>query len=293
MPHPVFADDGRHPSPENGRPPPERATPVTRWLVEVEMDVESPRLELRASADKDGLPMARQALRALGQSVDADFDALHDAELALGEACSNAIRHAYDDAGGAIGVTIEVRGGAIRAVVRDSGRGMPDRLPSARGVGGLGLKLIDAIADDVDIRSARGLGTEVAMALPVAGSPNPVGAGTAIERVVRRLVAIAAAQSDMPPARITEALMAAEIAAREAPKRIVEGAVRLRIERDAGGVEMLLGPLVPGGAEAILAVSEVAPLGSILERLADEVRTVPPETGRPSDGEELALRFAA
>jgi serine/threonine-protein kinase RsbW len=293
MPHPVFADDGSHPSLGNGRPPPGRTAPVSRWLVEVEMDVESPRLELRASADKDGLPMARQALRALGQSVGADFDALHDAELAVSEACSNAIRHAYDNASGAIGVAIEVRGGSIRAVVRDHGRGMPTEPPRARDVGGLGLRLIDAIADDLAIRSARGLGTEVSMDLPVASSPSPLGAGTAIERVVRRLVAIAAAQSDMPPARITEALMAAEIAAREAPKRIVEGAVRLRIERDADGVKMLLGPLVPGGAEAILDVSEVPTLGSILERLADEVWKVPPETGRPSDGEELALRFAA
>jgi anti-sigma regulatory factor (Ser/Thr protein kinase) len=273
MPHPVFADDGRQLSLENG-------TPRSRWVVEVEMDTESPRLELRATADKDGLPLARQALRALG-------------ELALSEACSNAIRHAYKGGDGTIGVTIEFRDEAIHAVVRDHGRGMPDKLPEARPLGGLGLKLIDAVASQVEIKSARDLGTEVTMDLPVGAASGPLGAGTAIERVVRRLVAIAAAQSDLAPPRITEALMAAEIAARQAPKQIVAHAVRVRIERDRDGVHLLLGPLVPGGAEAILDAAEVPSLGSILERLADEVRQVPPETGRAADGEELALRFAA
>jgi serine/threonine-protein kinase RsbW len=269
MPHPVFADDGRQLSLENG-------TPRSRWVVEVEMDTESPRLELRATADKDGLPLARQALRALGQSMGADFDALHDAELALSEACSNAIRHAYKGGDGTIGVTIEFRDEAIHAVVRDHGRGMPDKLPEARPLGGLGLKLIDAVASQVEIKSARDLGTEVTMDLPVGAASGPLGAGTAIERVVRRLVAIAAAQSDLAPPRITEALMAAEIAARQAPKQIVAHAVRVRIERDRDGVHLLLGPLVPGGAEAILDAAEVPSLGSILERLADEVRQVPP-----------------
>ena len=87
--------------------------------------------------------------------------------------------------------------------MRDYGVGMPDRLPQSLPVGGLGLKLIDAIANDVEIKSERDMGTEVTMDLPVASSPTPLGAGSAIERVVRRLVAIAAAQSDLPPARIT------------------------------------------------------------------------------------------
>ena len=294
MAFPVFANDGRPSVRENEPKSSEGA--ASRWLVEVEIDTDGPRLELRAEADKDGLPLARQALRALGHSVGADFDALHDAELALTEACSNAIRHAYPGAKGTIGVCIEARGTQIHAVVRDEGQGMPAERPAPRAIGGLGLKVIEAVAQDVEIRSEHGMGTEISMDLPVSGtsdSASDVGDGLTIERVIRRLVAIAAAQSDLPPARITEALMAAEIAARHAPPRVVGKSVRLRIERDPHGIQLFLGPFVPGGAAAILEGAGVPVLGSIVERFADAVWLVPPETGRASDGEELALRFCA
>jgi serine/threonine-protein kinase RsbW len=295
MPFPVFADDGRPSVRGNEHKSPDGPALASRWLVEVEIDTDGPRLELRAEADKDGLPLARQALRALGHSVGADFDALHDAELALTEACANAIRHAYPGEQGTIGVSIEARGSEIHAVVRDHGRGMPAERPAPQPIGGLGLKVIEAVARDVEIKSEKGLGTEVSMGLPVSGSSDELpdlGDGLAIERVIRRLVAIAAAQSDLPPARITEALMAAEIAARHAPSRVVGKAVRLRIERDRQGIQLFFGPFVPGGAKAILLGAGVPVLGSIIERFADAVWEVPPETGRASDGEELALRFA-
>jgi serine/threonine-protein kinase RsbW len=297
MPSPVFADDGRFPRPgsqqqERRR---DRSPPPSRWLVEVEVDTERPRLELRASADKDGLPLARQALRALGHSVGADFDALHDAELALTEACSNVVRHAYPEGTGTIHVIIESSGADIRAVVGDRGIGMPQRRSPPRPIGGLGLKVIDAVAGDVEIRSAQGIGTEVAMEFPVSGSPadaRDVGEGSVIERVIRRLVAIVAAHADLPPTRITEVLMATEMVARQSPRRVVGRTVRLRIERDRHGIEIYLGPLLPGAA-AVVGGADTPALGSIVERFADAVWVVPAATGRASDGEELALRFAA
>lgn len=296
MTHPVFANDGRHLPSRLTTGHADRSRADSRWIVEVDVDAASPRLELRAAADKDGLPLARQALRALGLSVGADYDALHDAELALTEACSNVIRHAYDDTDGTISVSLEARPDRINAVVRDHGRGIAVRDTGPREVGGLGLKVIEAVATDVEIRSEPGLGTEVEMALAVAdGSPAAAGlyGESPLESVLRRLVATAAAQCDMAPGRISEALMAAEVAAREAPTRIVGGTVRLRIERDRHGVEIFLGPLVPGGAREIVRASGLPVVGSIVERLADAIWEVPPETGRPSDGEELALRFQA
>jgi anti-sigma regulatory factor (Ser/Thr protein kinase) len=296
MPFPVFADDGRPVAHGTDQKAPDGSPLRARWIVDVEIDTTSPRLELRAGADKDGLPLARQALRALGTSVGADFDALHDAELALTEACANAVRHAYPDGEGLISVSIAAQGPEIHAVVRDKGRGMPSRPLAPKPIGGLGLKVIEAIALDVEIRSQKGIGTEIAMDLPLYASPHeaprePID-DRLIERVIRQLVAIVAAQSDLPPDRISEALIAAEIIARNAPAKVVDEVVRLRIERDALGVQLFLGPFVPGGAQAILKGSGMPVLGSIVERFADSVWSVPPETGRASDGEELALRFA-
>jgi|GEM_PF-1613831 len=296
MPFSVFADDGRPVARGTNLKAPDGSPLESRWIVDVEIDTASPRLELRACADKDGLPLARQALRALGNSVQADFDALHDAELALTEACANAVRHAYPDGEGTMGVSIAAQGDDVHAVVRDQGRGMPSEPPGPKPIGGLGLKVIEAIAQDVEIRSQQGIGTEVAMDLPLYASahtaPREPIDGHLIERVIRQLVAIVTAQSDLPPDRISEALIAAEIVARKAPAKVVDEVVRLRIERDALGAQLFLGPFVPGGAEAILEGSGTPVLGSIVERFADSVWHVPPETGRASDGEELALRFA-
>jgi serine/threonine-protein kinase RsbW len=297
MPFPVFADDGRPVARGTNLKAPDGSPLESRWIVDVELDTTGPRLELRACADKDGLPLARQALRALGNSLGADFDALHDAELALTEACANAVRHAYPDGEGTIGVSIAAHGNEVHAVVRDQGRGMPAERPGPKPIGGLGLKVIEAIAQDVEIRSQQGLGTEIAMDLPLYAPaaeavPTPRPDGRIVERVIRQLVAIVAAQSDLAPARISEALMTAEIVARQAPAKVVGKIVRLRIERDALGVQVFLGPFVPGGAEAILRGAGLPVLGSIVERFTDGVWEVPSETGRASDGEELALRFA-
>ena len=107
-------------------------------------------------------------MRAVGESIEADAGALHDAELTLTEACSNAVRHAYPGGDGTLVASIDVRDGAFHTLVRDAGRGMETvPPPPSRQGGGLGLKVIDALVDDVEIRSERGLGTEIAMALEI------------------------------------------------------------------------------------------------------------------------------
>lgn len=266
-------------------------------LIEVAIDLARPRLELRVPADKDALPLVRQAMRALGQSAGAEAQALHDGELALTEACANAVKHAYRDGDGEIDVTIEGRRGDIVATVRDSGCGMAQPLRRRPGtVGGLGLMLIEAVTEDVEIRSRRGSGTEISMALPIDGTPaaseSAVGADSLAQLVARRMVAMAAAQTDMVPERITEALLAAEIVTRHASSHAIGDSIRMRIERLPSAVEVKFGRLEPDGADAVLRSAEMPVVGSVVERLADAVWTVPAE-GWPDGGEDLALRFAA
>ena len=49
----------------------------------------------------------RQALRSLGQTVDADLEALEDAELAVTEAMANAVEHAYGDGEGEMRILVK------------------------------------------------------------------------------------------------------------------------------------------------------------------------------------------
>lgn len=265
-------------------------------VIELEMDVRRPRIELELWAEKDSLPLVRQSLRALGESAGIEADAVHSAELAVTEACANAVRHAYRGRG-RVEVSLEVRPDDLLAIVRDRGRGMSVPWRGARREGdGLGLTVIAGIADQLEVRSSRRQGTEVVMALPFASQAAALEAGLApkagsLAHVVRRLVAMVAAQADMTPDRITEALLVAELVVSNACEELLGDRLTVALSRLPDGLELRIGPLEPGGAEAALRKAEVPVLGSIVERLADRLWTEQTGPGGTEPGERLAARF--
>lgn len=90
---------------------------------------------------------------------------LDDVRLAISEAVSNAVLHAFrcQERPGTITVSIDVRSGELaEVVVRDDGIGMSQRSDSP-GLG-LGLGLIGTVADQVEHRSpSEGPGCELWM----------------------------------------------------------------------------------------------------------------------------------
>lgn len=262
-------------------------------MIRARIDTRRPRLELGLEADMDQLPLVRQALRALAETTGTDAGAVQDAELALTEACSNAMRHAYRGGGGAVDVVIEARARELLLTVRDAGKGMRDPWNDRGRDSGLGLTVIQTLARDVEIRSERGVGTEVVMALP---GPEPerferAGTSGAIaEHVVRRLVAMAAAQADLPPARVGEALLAAELIARHASGKVTGDRVDVALDRLADGIQLRVGPLPSDGATEILADTDVPMVGSLIARFADRACAVQDGFGAH---EQLAVDFKA
>lgn len=104
------------------------------------------------------------------RSAGAAAGTLFGIELAVSEACTNAIVHGYPD-GHAETFTIlaESLGDELRVIVRDRGRGMVPR-PDSPGLG-LGLPLISQMADRVEVRSPpEGAGVELCMVFPLAGA---------------------------------------------------------------------------------------------------------------------------
>jgi serine/threonine-protein kinase RsbW len=87
---------------------------------------------------------------------------VEDMRLAVTEACANVVRHAYHPGEtGPIDITIRPERGRVELVIADRGRGLAPS-PDASGPG-LGLPLIAALADSVQITHGAGHGSRVSM----------------------------------------------------------------------------------------------------------------------------------
>ena len=122
-------------------------------------------LALRRSypATAESLPLARRAVaQCAGQLAGGDLSTEAIA-LAVTEACSNVVVHAYRDhaRAGQMTVSLERSDDCLRVYVADDGIGMAPR-PDSPGLG-LGLPLISQLADGLELRSRPEGGTELCM----------------------------------------------------------------------------------------------------------------------------------
>jgi serine/threonine-protein kinase RsbW len=112
-------------------------------------------LRLRLPAKPEYLVLGRLVLTGLSRSRPIDPDTLGDLKLALTEACSNSIRHAYGREGGTVEIHYELGDDFLAVEVFDDGPGF-EPVPAADGVdafdeGGLGLAIIRAVSDGTEI----------------------------------------------------------------------------------------------------------------------------------------------
>jgi serine/threonine-protein kinase RsbW len=113
-------------------------------------------VRLTIPAKPEYITLSRLALAGLSRVRDFSDETLADLKLALTEACSNSVRHAYEDGGGHVDISFELREDRLIVEVADDGTGFePDQ--DAKGEdemlseGGLGIAIIRSIADEVEI----------------------------------------------------------------------------------------------------------------------------------------------
>lgn len=120
-------------------------------------------VRLRIPAKAEYITLCRLALTGLGQLRDIADDTMADLKLALTEAVSNSVRHAYGPNGnGNVDVRYELHPDRLGIEITDDGEGFDPDAPALPGgeeltEGGLGIAIIKSIADEFELTSRPGV----------------------------------------------------------------------------------------------------------------------------------------
>ena len=125
------------------------------------MNATAPDVRLTMPARPEGVAVVRQALAGMADALAFDATVLADMKMAVSEACTNVVVHAYPQDEGPMAVSAFVGEGTLQVVVADEGHGMLPR-PDSPGLG-LGLPLIASLAETLELGSGADQRTEVRM----------------------------------------------------------------------------------------------------------------------------------
>jgi serine/threonine-protein kinase RsbW len=130
-----------------------------------------PDIELALPARAANIAVVRHAFGALGEAFAVDEETLSNIRLAVTEACTNVVVHAYpEDHVGPLEVLATLRDERLEVVVRDAGPGIAPRADSP-GLG-LGLPLIASLTESVQLGRDEKERTEVRMTFPLSGATS-------------------------------------------------------------------------------------------------------------------------
>jgi anti-sigma regulatory factor (Ser/Thr protein kinase) len=273
-------------------------------------------VRLTLPARPENVSIVRQALAGMTDAVGVDPALGADMKIAVTEACANAVMHAYRESDGPLEIVMRTDGTLLTVSVRDRGLGFKP-LPAGdeHGPLGFGLALIASLSDAFAITGGSG-GTEVLMTFQLAGTPNGpvrpseegqleanlpepppnrivlrVTAGPLAGPVLGRVVSLLAARVDFSIDRLSDAQIVSDALAAHAPERALDGHVGVAVIEDERVLDLRVGPLHPGGGDALIEATAVPGLGRLLEQLVDAVSVEPTDTPE-GQGEVLLLRLA-
>ena len=128
-------------------------------------------VELVLPAEPESIALARQMVRAIVDVLGWDEESRTDISIAVTEACTNSVLHAYPDTEGDYEVHAWAEPERLVVAVRDRGRGITPAVTSPAAGLGLGLPLILAIGDEVSFTHDGGV-TEVRMTFSPDSRPD-------------------------------------------------------------------------------------------------------------------------
>ena len=130
------------------------------------MSDEGRSVRLTIPARAEYITLGRLALTALAGVRPLSDETLHDLKLALTEACTNSVKHAYQDGTGSVDIVYELHADRLTVEVGDAGSGFETNNDTVEVVGdlaegGLGIAIIRALTDEVEIGKREGGGSRL------------------------------------------------------------------------------------------------------------------------------------
>lgn len=127
-------------------------------------------IEMKSPAKPEYVGIIRLTLSGIASKMGYSYDDIEDLKIAVSEACTNAVQHAYKlDKSGEVSVRFGVFEDRLEIVVADQGDSFDIRDPEALGPyspehtvdqlseGGLGLYLMETLMDEVNVQIDSGV----------------------------------------------------------------------------------------------------------------------------------------
>ena len=112
-------------------------------------------VKLTIPAKPEYITLGRLALTGLARLRPLADETVADLKLALTEACSNSVRHAYGEENGSVEIVYELHDDRLVIEVADDGEGfeLEEDVGELPGIteGGLGIAIIRAVADELEV----------------------------------------------------------------------------------------------------------------------------------------------
>jgi len=126
-------------------------------------------VHLSLPAVPENVAVVRHVMLAFGDTLDLPRRVVEDVRLAVTEACTNVVRHAYDDDDGLMDIQIRPYPDRLDIEVADTGRGIGTS--TDREGPGFGLPMMATLADTLEIDRTTESGSRVAMSFSRSAAP--------------------------------------------------------------------------------------------------------------------------
>jgi serine/threonine-protein kinase RsbW len=264
---------------------------------------EPPTVRLDLESRPETLTLVRGMLGGIAELLAIDLELLDDLKTAVSEACNNVVLHAYGGEVGPMQVRLYLGADRIRVAVRDSGVGISPRGAEEPLTTGVGLPVIQALADDVQFARPADGGTEIEMEFSaqrdgrplfiapgapgeddgrperapgeVAVSLSPV---ALVSGVLGRLARALAASAHFSLDRFSDVYLVTDALAAHAAVAATGPRMSCRLVGSERRLDLIVGPFKTGTAERLLASTPGRPAAPLM-LLSDELTAEPDGDG--------------